>query len=87
MRASEEEKEVLVDSAPIIGVSPVVAEKKDKLSSTDIEALEDALDTLGQEKKTLLVEKEELDDLKEELEQYKEVMYIYDSKSKSANNY
>jgi N-acetylglutamate synthase-like GNAT family acetyltransferase len=41
------------------------------LTATDIEALEDALDTLSKDKK-ILVEKE-LDDLKEELAEYQEV--------------
>lgn len=44
------------------------------LSAQDIgETLEDVLDTIGKNKKKLLVEKEELDDLKEEMQDYKEV--------------
>lgn len=44
-----------------------------QLSTKDLAALEDALDTLGKDKKKLLVEKEELDDLREEMKDYKEV--------------
>jgi hypothetical protein len=50
-----------------------------ELTATDIEALEDALDTLSKDKK-ILVEME-LDDLKEELAEYQEVseyMLVYD---------
>lgn len=47
-----------------------------ELRATDIEALEDALDTLSMDKK-ILVEKE-LDDLKEELAEYQEVSgYVF----------
>lgn len=44
------------------------------LSAHDIgETLEDVLDTIGKNKKKLLVEKEELHELKEEMQDYKEV--------------
>lgn len=44
------------------------------LSAQDIgETLEDVLDTIGKDKKKLLVEKEELHELKEEMQDYKEV--------------
>lgn len=38
-----------------------------------METLEDALDSLSQKRKKLLVEKEELEDLKEEMADYQEV--------------
>lgn len=78
---------VLTDKAPILEpeVKPVAekvvvaeavkkpAEKaKGELSTKDFEALEDALDTLGKDKKKMLIEKEELDDLREEMKDYKE---------------
>ncbi|XP_066994024.2 mitochondrial proton/calcium exchanger protein [Anabrus simplex] len=82
------EAEELIDKAPIIGeaekelsdVAPLAvkfeASQSDKkvkeLSSSDLETLESALDSIGKEKKKLLVEKEELDDLKEELAEYQE---------------
>lgn len=80
-RLIQEKAEELVDTAPIIKSDTAtpdiekLAEKKEKaeeISSKDLEALEDALDTLGKEKKKLLVEKEELDELKEELQEYQE---------------
>lgn len=44
------------------------------LSAQDIgETLEDVLDTVGKNKKKLIIEKEELDDLKEEMKDYEEV--------------
>lgn len=76
---------VLTDKAPVLEpeVKPaervVVAEAKkpaekvkEELSTKDLEALEDALDTLGKHKKKMLIEKEELDDLREEMKDYKE---------------
>lgn len=45
-----------------------------ELSAQDIgETLEDVLDTVGKNKKKLIIEKEELDDLKEEMKDYQEV--------------
>lgn len=44
-----------------------------------MEVLEDALDTLGKDRKKLLVEKEELDDLKEEMADYEKVFAIVKS--------
>lgn len=77
---------ILTDKAPVLEpeVQPaervVVAEpkkpaekvKEEQLSTKDLEALEDALDTLGKDKKKMLIEKEELDDLREEMKDYKE---------------
>uniref|UniRef100_A0A1B6CH06 Mitochondrial proton/calcium exchanger protein n=1 Tax=Clastoptera arizonana TaxID=38151 RepID=A0A1B6CH06_9HEMI len=52
--------------------APPAADKpKEKgISTKDLELLEDALDSVGKDKKKLLVEKEELDDLKEEMADY-----------------
>lgn len=44
-----------------------------------METLEDALDSLSQKRKKLLVEKEELEDLKEEMADYQEVNIIIGS--------
>nr|CAD7587297.1 unnamed protein product [Timema genevievae] len=84
-REVKELKEILRDEAPILRdeapeilniVSPkcpsVDGVRKKDLSSIDLEALEDALETLGKDKKKLIIEKEELDTLKEEMEDYKE---------------
>ena len=50
---------------------------RDRLSTKDFEALEDALDTLGKDKKKLLVEKEKLDNLREEMKVYKKVSALF----------
>ncbi|KAL0269503.1 UNVERIFIED_CONTAM: hypothetical protein PYX00_007211 [Menopon gallinae] len=65
-------KELMQDPAPYITDETGILPHSSEISSKDLEALEDALDTLGKEKKKLLVEKEELDDLKEELMDYQE---------------
>lgn len=74
---------VITDKAPILQ-DPILAakpvkketvaakEKEDVVTSTDLGVLENALDTIGKEKKKLIVEKEELHELKEELAEYKE---------------
>nr|CAD7257073.1 unnamed protein product [Timema shepardi] len=85
----KELKEILKDKAPILrDEAPEILNilssecpsiegvRKKDLSSIDLEALEDALDTLGKDKKKLIIEKEELDTLKEEMEDYKEVSYV-----------
>nr|CAD7457237.1 unnamed protein product [Timema tahoe] len=87
-REVKELKEILRDEAPILRdeapeilniVSPkcpsVDGVRKKDLSSIDLEALEDALETLGKDKKKLIIEKEELDTLKEEMEDYKEIVH------------
>nr|CAD7570645.1 unnamed protein product [Timema californicum] len=84
-REVKELKEILKDKAPILrDEAPEILNilssecpsiegvRKKDLSSIDLEALEDALDTLGKDKKKLIIEKEELDTLKEEMEDYKE---------------
>lgn len=43
------------------------------VSSEDIKTLQDAMEILANEKKSLQLEKEELDELKEEMSEYKEV--------------
>lgn len=52
------------------------------LTVSDMETLEDALDSLSQKRKKFLVEKEELEDLKEEMADYQEVcifkVYVQD---------
>lgn len=58
-----------IKAAVPIGLAEI---KKEDLSASDMEALEDALDSLSQKRKKLLVEKEELEDLKEEMADYQE---------------
>lgn len=45
------------------------------MSSEDIQTLQNAMEVLAGDKKSLLLEKEELQDLKEELAEYKEVRF------------
>uniref|UniRef100_A0A1B6M0Q3 Mitochondrial proton/calcium exchanger protein n=1 Tax=Graphocephala atropunctata TaxID=36148 RepID=A0A1B6M0Q3_9HEMI len=71
------DKEVIVDKAPTLTDSATVLMDKPKeekdLSSKELgEALEDVLDTVGKDKKKMIIEKEELDDLKEEMKDYHE---------------
>ncbi|XP_035773465.1 mitochondrial proton/calcium exchanger protein-like isoform X1 [Anopheles albimanus] len=61
------ETKILLDQIP-----PQPHTAVEELSSKDLEVLEDALDSLGKHKKTLLVEKEEIRDLKEEIADYQE---------------
>lgn len=80
----KKESEVIKDKAPVMTSDTGVTEfpagdicpkeevKAEELSSIHFEKLEDALDSIGKERKKLLVEKEELDDLKEELAEYQE---------------
>lgn len=87
-RKAKEEKEILLDSAKILtdGAKPletvtdvqapipsgVADTKKEDLTASDMETLEDALDSLSKKRRKLLVEKEELEDLKEEMADYQE---------------
>ncbi|KAK3930723.1 Mitochondrial proton/calcium exchanger protein [Frankliniella fusca] len=87
-RKAKEEKEVLLDSAKVLtdGAQPLETitdvqapipsgaadSKKEELTASDMETLEDALDSLSKKRKKLLVEKEELEDLKEEMADYQE---------------
>lgn len=78
-RKEQEEKEILVDKAPELDAEqtlefsepiPVEAKKKEQISTSDIEVLEDALDALAKHK--LILEKESIEDLKEEMADYQE---------------
>lgn len=66
-RKIAEAKEELVDPAPVLDANATTS-----CTNKDMEVLEDALDQLSKEKKTLIVEKEEIEDLKEEMADYKE---------------
>lgn len=82
-KLKEAPKEEIIDTAPVLNADTgtVKMEKKDaaepsseeEITAKDIETLETALDTLGKEKKKMIVEKEELNELKEELQDYEEV--------------
>lgn len=64
-------KEVIADTAPIISDLKEKATVQE-LSAEDLEVLEGALETLGKEKRKLILEKEEIRDLKEEIADYQE---------------
>lgn len=63
---AEGSAEKLVDSAPVL------KDKAIELTSADVAALENALESIGVQRKRLLIEKEELSELKEEMAEYKE---------------
>ena len=75
--AASVDKEVLLDTAKIVTdkapeMTAQPESKKEELSKEDIESLEQALEQVGLEKRSLAIEKEELEDLKEEMADYKE---------------
>ncbi|KAM3958957.1 LOW QUALITY PROTEIN: leucine zipper and EF-hand containing transmembrane protein 1 [Aphomia sociella] len=86
LEAKKREKEELKDKAPIIDpeTTPVILDtapvvntdttkkSEEGLSGKDIEVIEDALEKLAQQKKSLLLEKESIQELKAELSEYSE---------------
>ncbi|CAG9787904.1 unnamed protein product [Diatraea saccharalis] len=85
LEAKKREKEELKDKAPIIDTestpvmsdpAPVIAvdskKSEEGLSGKDIEVIEDALEKLAEQKKSLLLEKESIQELKAELSEYSE---------------
>ncbi|XP_014295082.1 mitochondrial proton/calcium exchanger protein [Microplitis demolitor] len=66
-KIEEERQEQKAQETP----EPVVVEKVDEITTTDVKVLEQALDSIGKEKK-MAVEKEELKELKEEMAEYVE---------------
>lgn len=69
---SIEAEPVKVDTAPVLIVDTPKPKSEEGLSSKDIEAIEDALENLAQQKKSLLLEKESIQELKAELLDYSE---------------
>ncbi|CAB3227104.1 unnamed protein product [Arctia plantaginis] len=87
LETKKREKEELKDKAPVINIesepsnldpAPVIIVDSQKsksdegLSGKDIEVIEDALENLAQQKKSLLLEKESIQELKAELMDYSE---------------
>lgn len=65
--------EQLIDVAPELkDKAPVLPTTPEQLTSADVAALENALESIGVQRKRLLIEKEELTELKEELAEYQE---------------
>lgn len=82
-RKEQEEKEIITDTAPVLNAeatptlvdtAPPVQTKESKkaeqIQSSDLEVLEDALDSVAKNK--LILEKEGIEDLKEEMADYQE---------------
>ncbi|KAI5637702.1 LETM1-like protein domain-containing protein [Phthorimaea operculella] len=67
-----EEMPAAVDRAPTIEVDTPKQAGEEGLSGKDIEVIEDALERLAEQKKSLLLEKESIQDLKGELLDYSE---------------
>ncbi|XP_076279143.1 leucine zipper and EF-hand containing transmembrane protein 1 [Lasioglossum baleicum] len=65
----EEERQEKKDVEP---QPAVFTSKTDEITNTDVKVIEQALDSIGKDKKTMSVEKEELKELKEEMADYQE---------------
>ncbi|XP_043460850.1 mitochondrial proton/calcium exchanger protein [Leptopilina heterotoma] len=77
----KEEKERESVPQPTVLVSDT---KTDEITKTDIDVIEQALDTIGQQDKKMIVEKEELKELKEEMAEYQEdIQELYKIKAES----
>ncbi|KAJ0183143.1 hypothetical protein K1T71_001119 [Dendrolimus kikuchii] len=63
---------VFVDPAPVIAVDPPKPKAEEGLSGKDIEVIEDALEKLAEQRKSLLLEKESIQELKAEFMDYSE---------------
>lgn len=58
--------------------------KSDEITKTDVQAIEQALDSIGKQDKKMIVEKEELKELKEEMAEYQEdIQELYKMKEES----
>ncbi|VVC95978.1 unnamed protein product [Leptidea sinapis] len=68
----EDLNSVLVDPAPVIAVDSPKPKSEEGLSNKDIEVIEDALEKLAEQKRSLLLEKESISELKTELLDYSE---------------
>ncbi|XP_011496159.1 PREDICTED: LETM1 and EF-hand domain-containing protein anon-60Da, mitochondrial [Ceratosolen solmsi marchali] len=73
----QEEKEIKQKEKKENGIKPQTIEvglllNDDKITTKDVKVLEQALDSIGKDKKKMSVEKEELKELKEEMAEYQE---------------
>lgn len=62
----------MADSAPVVNVDSAKEKSEEGLSGKDIEVIEDALEKLAEQKKSLLLERESIQDMKAELLDYSE---------------
>ncbi|XP_012229350.1 mitochondrial proton/calcium exchanger protein [Linepithema humile] len=81
-KIEEERKEKKeIEPQPIISESST---KKDEITTTDVKVLEQALDSIGKDNKTMAVEKEEIKELKEEMAEYQEdIKELYQIKAEA----
>lgn len=80
-RKIEEERQEKKESEPQPSVS-MESRKDDEITNTDVKVLEQALDSIGKDKKKMSVEKEELKELKEEMADYQEdIKELYEIKA------
>ncbi|KAH0953838.1 hypothetical protein HN011_012210 [Eciton burchellii] len=81
-KIEEERKEKNDDSDKPIIMQPNV--KKDEITATDVKVLEQALESIGKDNKTMVVEKEEIKELKEEMAEYQEdIKELYQIKAEA----
>ena len=80
-RKIEEERQEKKESEPQPSVS-MESRKDDEITNTDVKVLEQALDSIGKDKKKMSVQKEELKELKEEMADYQEdIKELYEIKA------
>ncbi|XP_058805734.1 mitochondrial proton/calcium exchanger protein isoform X2 [Phymastichus coffea] len=72
----EREEEITIKMSDLDSMHKLVVskmpEKVDEITTVDVKVLEQALDSVGNEKKKMAIEKEELKELKEEMAEYQE---------------
>ncbi|KAK2583879.1 hypothetical protein KPH14_001153 [Odynerus spinipes] len=86
-KIEEERQEQKETEKKEVKPKPIVSadeSKSDEITATDVKVIEQALDTLGKDKKKMSVEKEELKELKEEMAEYQEdVQELYQIKAEA----
>ncbi|XP_011062478.1 PREDICTED: LETM1 domain-containing protein LETM2, mitochondrial [Acromyrmex echinatior] len=83
-RKIEEEREEKKEAEPSQPSIPESSTKTDEITTTDVKVLEQALDSIGKDNKTMAVEKEEIKELKEEMAEYQEdIKELYQIKAEA----
>ncbi|XP_018060230.1 PREDICTED: LETM1 and EF-hand domain-containing protein anon-60Da, mitochondrial isoform X2 [Atta colombica] len=81
-RKIEEERKEKKEAEP--QSIPESSTKTDEITTTDVKVLEQALDSIGKDNKTMAVEKEEIKELKEEMAEYQEdIKELYQIKAEA----
>ncbi|XP_018376231.1 PREDICTED: LETM1 domain-containing protein LETM2, mitochondrial isoform X1 [Trachymyrmex cornetzi] len=82
-RKIEEERKEKKEAEPQPSI-PESSTKTDEITTTDVKVLEQALDSIGKDNKTMAVEKEEIKELKEEMAEYQEdIKELYQIKAEA----